>query len=171
MTRIISDCNPEKKVTSKVTSEYSLTRKLLKHNCFCFSRCGNWDVGNLSNAHSAHIKPKMRSQNVWVPPCLNSYRQLLTYPPLCKPEVPTKNHHMEAQTKMYNCLLLVNYLFIGITVNNKYEKRSKSIIADFFNFFCTIAGFCQVRKFHFCRVKFFCKAVSTHGVTMMYNYK
>lgn len=65
MTRIISACDTEEKAASK----YSLTWKLLKHNCFCFSRCGNWEVENLSNAHSAHIKPNIRSQKVWGPPC------------------------------------------------------------------------------------------------------
>lgn len=77
------------------------------------------------------IKPKTRGLSPSIP---DSYSQLLTEPLLHKIELQLKNHHikLKVQTKIHYCFLLDDYLFIGITVDNTYKKRSKKIIVVFF---------------------------------------
>lgn len=70
----------------------------------------------------------------------DSYSQLLTEPLLHKTELQLKNHHikLKVQTKIHYCFLLDDYLFIGITADNTYKKRSKKIIVGFFLFISSL---------------------------------
>lgn len=137
---------------------------VIKTSCFWFGICGNWDVGNFRNTHSAHIKHKSRSQEVWTTHGLTATSIPHTSSPI-NPEFPTKYHQIRAQKTMCSCSLLADYLFIGITVSTNYEKGSKTHNCCGFSFFCTVAGVC-IRV-----VCFFYKAVSIHGISMMYNYR